>query len=97
MKTSKLFIVFLVAMAIMGGISYAQYVADTVLQQKINNDINTISHDLAEVAAANADIQNIIGDNSASAVTSQVPDVQAIQAAQQVSGAQLSQQANVIQ
>src|SRR5690348_13522684 len=60
---------------------FCQYVAQT-LQERIDDDNKAINRDLDDIAIRNADIQNIVADQQAVQVTSQVPDVQYIQAAQ---------------
>lgn len=77
----KLKITVFMIMLCISGLAQAQYVAQT-LQQRIDNDNNSIALDHQDIDAKNADIQNIVNDQTATAVTSQVADVQIIQANQ---------------
>lgn len=65
----------------LAGIAEAQYVATTI-EQRIDADNQRISNDLQDINYYNSDIQNIVNDQQAQAVTANVPDVQAIDAAQ---------------
>ena len=65
------------------GAAYSQYVANT-LQQRIDDDNKAIARDQQDITDRNADIQSIVNDQTANQVTSQVPDIQNIEAAQQI-------------
>ena len=74
----RVYLLFLI-LIILTSVASAQYVAGT-LQQRIDNDNNSINLDLQDIVVKNADIQSIVNDTSANQVTSQVADVQAIEA-----------------
>jgi hypothetical protein len=80
-------LMFLIFSGCFIGVVYAQYVAQT-LQQRIQNDKNGIASDRADEQAKWEDINSIINDNSAEAVTNSVPaiatQVQAIQAQESI-------------
>lgn len=80
MKTK---ILLAIAIFFLSGIAHAQYVAQTI-QQRIDNDNNSITLDQTDIAAKQADIDSIVNDTSASTVTAQVPDVAAIQSSNPV-------------
>lgn len=70
-------IIIIIILIFIPNLAVCQYVAST-LQQRIDNDNNSINLDLADIQAKNADIQSIVNDQQANQVTSQVPDIQII-------------------
>ena len=74
-------IIFGLAVSCWSGIALAQYVSNT-LQQRIENDKASIVLDNTDIQARQADIDSIVKDQLANQVTSQVPDVIAIQNSQ---------------
>lgn len=73
---------FIIILLLIPNIAFAQYVA-RALQQRIQDDQNSINLDLADIALKNADIQNIVNDQQANEVTANVPEVQQIEASAQ--------------
>ena len=63
--------------------AFCQYVASTI-QQRIQNDQQAISLDQQDIATKQADIDSIVNDQSAQAVTKDVPAIQAVQATEGV-------------
>ena len=73
---------YLIAIALLiPSIASAQYVAQAI-QARIDSDNAGIQADQADITAKQADIDAIVNDTQANDVTSQVPDVQTIEAQQ---------------
>lgn len=59
------------------GVAYAQFIASDI-SQRIQNAQQKIDNDQQDISYQNAYIQNIIDDQQANAITSQIPAVQII-------------------
>ena len=77
----KKLILFITIFSI-GGICFAQYVSNTVVQNQILKDQAIINSCKQQINTAWQDINAIENDNSATAITANTPAIAAIQAAQ---------------
>ena len=77
----KKLILFITIFSI-GGICFAQYVSNTVVQNQILKDQAIINSCKQQIKTAWQDINAIENDNSAIAITANTPAIAAIQAAQ---------------